>query len=102
MKVLLFLSVVPAIISTFGLLMAGRRAKEILVERYGDDVEKHISSSNIDTVMSLMKFAMIALCPIINLPLAYGGIFLYEKVRDKVVEGFSAKIEAKMAQEAEQ
>lgn len=70
MKVILFLSVVPAAISAFGLLMAGRRAKQILVERYGDDVEKRISASNIDTVMSFMKFAMIALCPIINLPLA--------------------------------
>ena len=93
MKVLLFFIAVPAIISTFGLWMAGHRAKEILIERYGENVEEYYSHNRIDTIMSLAKFAIIILIPFFNIAVAAVSVFGYEDIRDRTVEKVAAEVE---------
>ena len=94
MKVLLFLCVIPGAISAFSLMMIDRSAEEILVERYGEIAEKYHAHSRVDVVMSMLQFALLALCPLLNLAVAFICVFRYEELRDKTVEKAAADIES--------
>lgn len=93
MKLFLAWCVIPAIFCVFGIIMAMQRAKEILMERYGELVEQYYSPSRIDVIMSWVKFAILSFCPVLNMAVGFICIFGYGEICDKTVERVVAEIE---------